>query len=348
LEAQNDILQKPLDLQLDLRRLARWLRTTSSIKRTIERVKLNHFIKKELKKPVHSAVSLFNCCYSGEVVLEQIRRQDFVKSKKLYFYISLLGPFFAIHGIDSSTVILPVDAPRGESYQGNFATTHAITVSPVFEYAATFLQLEDTLREFFSGYYFIPFDIGISTIKNISIQDDLRDPRMIDTVYEGLFGQNSLHNCLSRGDERYGFVDWLKPLNEKEKKLNDEVSRHIINSPNKNTLHKVWKLNNYRRLETFKITGNLMANVPLFDVIDLTDETKAIIMEKDGRAFAETSYQLLDNKIHISDFYSLRIISLTQDSLILNVCIDLQSKETSLKGELIEGYYVEMKRLHDS
>jgi hypothetical protein len=68
-------------------------------------------------------------------------------------------------------------------------------------------------------------------------------------------------------------------------------------------------------------------------------------MEKDGRAFAETPYQLLDNKIHISDFYSLRIISLTQDSLILNVCIDLQSKETSLKGELIEGYYVEMKKI---
>ena len=200
-------------------------------------VKLNHFIKKEMKKPVHSAVSLFNCCYSGEVVLEQIRKEDFVKSKKLHFYISLLGPFFAIHGIDSSTVILPVDALRGESYQGNFAATHAITVSSVFEYASTFLLLEDTLREFFSGYYFIPFDIGMSTIKNISIQDDLRDPRMIDTVYEDF-----LVRMLSIIASREGMSDTVLPigLNRKRKrgKLNDEVSRHIINSPNKTTLHK--------------------------------------------------------------------------------------------------------------
>ena len=307
--------------------------------------KLNQSLERTLKKPILAYPDLSGPCYSGEVMLEEVKTADFVWTKELRFYISLLGPFFSIQGIDRTNIILPIDMRRGDSYPGNFAATNAVTVSPVFEYKAMFNLLEEELRAFFLGYLFVPYAIGMATIKNISIEDDLRDPRMIDAVYEGLFGRIAVHDGLSRGDDHYGFSNWLKPLSTRERELADILSNHITSATKETTIHKVWKLKDHKGLETFKLTGNLMMNIPLFDVIDLTDETKAIIMEKDGRALGETAYQLLDNKIHISDFYSLRIVTLTQDSLTLNVCIDLQSKETSLKGELIEAHYIEMKKI---
>lgn len=307
--------------------------------------KLNQTLKRTLKKSIYAFPDLSGPCYSGEVTLQKVKTADFVWTKELRFYISLIGPFFSIQGIDHTNIILPIDMPRGDSHPGNFAATNAVTVSPVFEYKAMFNLLEQELRAYFSGYLFVPYAIGMATIKNISIEDDLREPRMIDTVYEGLFGRVAVHDGLSRGDDHYGFSDWLKPLSTREKELADILSRHIASAPKGTTVHKVWKLKDHNELDTFKLTGNLMANIPLFDVIDLTDEARAITIEKDGRAPGETPYKLADNRIYISDVYWLRIIRLTQDSLTLNVCIDLQIEETSLKGELIEAYYVEMKNI---
>ena len=52
--------------------------------------RLDRFVEKELNKTVNSTFSLANRCYSGEVVLEEDRSNDFVRSKKLHFYISVL------------------------------------------------------------------------------------------------------------------------------------------------------------------------------------------------------------------------------------------------------------------
>jgi hypothetical protein len=170
--------------------------------------KLNEFLNAEIKKPVRDTVSLSNCCYSGVVILENSKTGDIIRSKALHFYISLLGPFFSIHGIDSSTIILPID-PRYGNDTGHFAATHAVMVSPAFEYESVFRSLEDKLKESFPGYSFVPYDVGMSTIKNISVEDDLRDLRLLDTVYEGLFGQVAVHNCTWRGDRNYGLRAWL-------------------------------------------------------------------------------------------------------------------------------------------
>jgi hypothetical protein len=78
--------------------------------------KLNQFLKKEVRKPVHATVSLFNCCYSGEIVLEEIKNEDFIKSKKLNFYVSILGPFFSVCGVDSTTIFLSLDGLHGDVY----------------------------------------------------------------------------------------------------------------------------------------------------------------------------------------------------------------------------------------
>ena len=45
----------------------------------------------------------------GEVIVEEDKKPEFIRYKSLKFYVSVLGPFFAIHGIDSSIALLPYE-----------------------------------------------------------------------------------------------------------------------------------------------------------------------------------------------------------------------------------------------
>lgn len=59
------------------------------------------------------------------------------------------------------------------------------------------------------------------------------------------------------------------------------------------------------------------------------------LMDRDDATYIYHT-QLLDNRIQISANYSVRIKGLTQNSLALSILVDLQHKETSTKGELME------------
>ena len=133
----------------------------------------------------------------GEVIVEEDKKPEFIRYKSLKFYVSVLGPFFAIHGIDSSTAQLQIETHDSGLNTGNFEATQVITISPIFEYQELFNKLEDELRSFSPGYLFIPYTIGMSTIKKISVADELRDPRSLDTIYEALFGVQAVHDSLT-------------------------------------------------------------------------------------------------------------------------------------------------------
>lgn len=151
-------------------------------------------------------------------------------------------------------------------------------MSPIFEYKTPFKLLEEKIREFFPGYSFIPYEIGMSTITNISVDDDRSNQVIRDSGYEALFGQIALYDALTRGDKQYGFNDWVKPFNQKESKLNDLIAQHAANASKETTLHKVWKMQAYKHLDTFKPGRNILFASSLFDVIDLTDTSKAILV----------------------------------------------------------------------
>src|SRR5690606_20719602 len=226
-----------------------------------------------------------------------------------------LGPFFSIHAVDSSTALLEIESSLPEFNKGNFAATNAITISPVFEYREAFVKLEDELRAFFPGYLFVPYKIGMSTIMNISVADELRDPRTLDTVYEALFGLGAVHDCLTRGDQYYGMNDWIKPLNNKENALIDNVSQHITAATTENTIHKLWKLQESKRLETSMISGNLMFGMGLFDVIDLTDTSKFVMISNERGAPSSGEYKIRNKVIEINANFSLRIVELSKTTL---------------------------------
>jgi hypothetical protein len=308
--------------------------------------KLTSRLKKVFKKPVHGHPDLSGGGFSGEVIIEEDKKTDFIRQKTLRFYVSLLGPFFSIHGVDSSIALLEIDSGVSDFNRGNFAATHAITISPVFEYREVFNKLENELRSFFPGYLFVPYDVGMSTMKNISVADELRDSRSLDTIYEALFGLGAVHSCLTRGDEAYGMKDWVKPLNKKEKSLIDLISKHIVAAPNETTVHKVWKLQESKRLDTFKVSGNLMFGMDLFDVIDLTDKSKLIMMSKGRGAPSSGKYVIKNEVIEINPNCSLRIVDVNKVILTLILILNVESKDISIMGEALEMKFKQMKPMN--
>lgn len=241
--------------------------------------------------------------------------------------------------------MLEIESDARGFNNGNFAATNAITISPVFEYQEEFNMLEDELRSFFPGYLFVPYVVGMSTIKNISIADESRDPRSMDTIYEALFGVGAVHNCLTRGDQYYGMSDWVKPLNKKEKLLVDVISQHVIGAPKGTTIHKVWKLLESNELETLKVSGNLMFGVGLFDIIDLTDKSKFIMISKERGAPSSGEYNINKEMIQINANFSLRIVELSNAALTLNLILNLEHGDVSVKGEVMELKFTQLKKI---
>jgi hypothetical protein len=308
--------------------------------------KLTSHLKKVFKKTVEGFPDLAGAGFFGEIIITEDKQPDFIRQKSLQFYISVIGPFFSIHAVDKSTALLPVDLIGRDRFERKFTATHAITLSPAFEYHEAFNLLEDELRHYFPGYLFVPYNIGMSTLKNISIADDQRDPRTMDTVYEALFGRRAVHDCLTRGDKRYGMGDWVSPFSNEEKSLMDQISAHIIAAPSEKTIHKVWKLRETKRLDTFIVTGNLMFGIDTFEVMDLTDKsTMIVIWEKDRKTPGSFSYEIIDDVITFSETISYKIISLTADSLTLHVIIDLVGEDFSAKGAAAELIFIQMKKI---
>lgn len=305
--------------------------------------KLTSNLEKLFKNPVHGYPDLAGCGFFGEVTIEEEKNLHYIRKKLLRFYISLIGPFFAIHGMDSSIALLEVE-DYGDFSIGNFDAIHAITTSPVFEYHEPFNKLEYELRSFFPGYLFVPYDVGMSTIKNISIEDNLRDPRSLDTIYEGLFGIGAVHGCLTRGDKSYGLTDWVKPLNKEEESLIHLILKHIAAASDETTVHKVWKLQESKRLETFKVLGNLMFGMDLFNVIDLTDKSKFIMLSKERGAPSTGKYKIANEVIEINANVSLRIIELSKTALTLNLILNIVHGDVVANGEAFELRFVQMEK----
>jgi hypothetical protein len=95
------------------------------------------------------------------MVVKESKLEDFAHTKTLNFYISILGPFFTIHGINTSTVFSKLDYTHGPQ-TGHFIAKNLLTISPIFGYEDLFKALEDEIREFFPGYRFVPYRIGMS------------------------------------------------------------------------------------------------------------------------------------------------------------------------------------------
>jgi hypothetical protein len=307
--------------------------------------KLSRHIKKLLKRKVWEFPDMMGGGFVGEVTIFEDRHPDFERKKSLRFYVSILGPFFSIHGIDSVRSLLATGLDSRPADKGHFDATVAITVAPIFEYLDDFKILEAALRVFFPGYLMVPHCVGMSTIRNISNAEDYGPLRPMDTIYEALFGTMAVHACPFRGDSRYGMDDWLKPFNKKERALIERISKDIVNARTDISIHKVWKLSESNRLKTYEVTGNITVGLGSFEVIDLCSERDAIVVS-DGRGTpALLTYAIKNNVITIPKYLSFRIVEISSDTLVLNLILNVEYKSASVKGEALQLRYNQMTKV---
>lgn len=139
-----------------------------------------------------------------EVVLEKIEQRPVSYVRKLYFAKSLLGDFYAIYGLETTTV-WKEDGERPLQYRCD----NVITVSPVAEFREPFLQLKQLVDAHFSGHKQVPFCILRSCIHGLYTSFDELNK---STVFHALFSQHydMKYPFRELGDADYAADEWLK------------------------------------------------------------------------------------------------------------------------------------------
>lgn len=176
--------------------------------------KFKNTLKGNLKKPVQSTSILFAPCFSGLVLLKHKKDTEAIHRKELHFAVSLLGPFYTIFGMDSTTILLErEDKPRelfeGEDARQYFEAVHAVTVSPYKEYEAPFLRLQQNITERFEGYKFVPYAINVMKLEGLHISYSSYGDNTDGTIYKALFNHLLDTEVMVRGDSYYGCDEWI-------------------------------------------------------------------------------------------------------------------------------------------
>src|SRR3569833_1044030 len=136
-------------------------------------------------------------CYSADLILERYEDEALIRTKKISFAVSLLGPYYSICGIDETTI-----KAFDDEMHKYFNAINVVTVSPFKEFEADFLFVEQQVTKRFKNYKFVPFQVCMSFIENVETLDSIADN---GTVYSALFNHLFYfytHN-FSRGDRSY-------------------------------------------------------------------------------------------------------------------------------------------------
>lgn len=96
--------------------------------------------------------------YSSYIEIEKNDLGDLIRYKEIYFFISLLGPFYTVVGQD-----------RNEIRAGNkiFRNTNFLIVSPENEFEVLFEKISKEIESRFIGYKYVPFFIYSQVIDGL-------------------------------------------------------------------------------------------------------------------------------------------------------------------------------------
>lgn len=310
---------------------------------------LSKYLRTSLKKRVVSTNGLFDCCASGEVIMDEFKSKEYTKTKKLCYYISLLGPYYTIYGMDSSDVVLPTKISNFESDEIRvvpYSAEHVVTISPVFEYETLFVQLQNKIKERFTGYKFIPYSTGISSIPGISWRyssedDSAEDNRHKNNIYAALFGLKVKPKCRYRGEKNYGFFDWLKPLSVEELELSNLIKENIritANDSGKVSIHKVWKLKSWKKLPVEPNLGG-MWGIDFIEILDLTSPQTVIVTAGDRKTPSSCAYSIENGKLIFNEhiFFEIEHVTNAQLSVIMHINLPFGTQDHS--APVVELFY---------
>ncbi|MBO9701003.1 MAG: hypothetical protein J7604_12390 [Sporocytophaga sp.] len=285
--------------------------------------KFRKFLKEELKEPFHNSTIAFYPCYSGIVILKEEKNNNLTYTKELHFFISLLGPFYTILGIDKAEITLEEHfnwdkENSSSSYEANLV----VTVSPYMEYQEPFNMLQKKIIEYFPSLKFIPYEVNIEKVEGVSLiyPDTQGDAK--NSVFSALFRPDNYFNTETRGNTHYGFDEWLivKKLDEERiREIKEGLLKRSLKIESELTVHKVWKLKkaNY-------ILQNITIIIDLFQIIDFSENNFATIIYKEDEEPLISNYSITDDRIEIESFqgrirFRIQELGVNELKLILHV-----------------------------
>ena len=137
--------------------------------------------------------------FSSFVLLEKTCSDNQTRTKELHFFVSFIGPFYSVIGMDTNTVKIEHQHFRSATY---------LVISPEYEFAEIFRLLCDKIEARFNGYRFIPFELCRQTIDGLDVR---YSDENLNTVFHALFNdQVDLKARNIIGNDYYKSEDWVK------------------------------------------------------------------------------------------------------------------------------------------
>jgi hypothetical protein len=294
------------------------------------------YLNKELSSPPLETMIAFYPCYSGKIILHKESFNDLIYTKELHFFISLLGPYYSIFGLDKCMVALEEEMPilnndfktKKRPYEANLV----LTVSPYLEFEASFIELQKKIRDYFPTFKFIPFVINRKEVEGISLDSLNLNVNNKELVFSLLYRPEKYLELQVRGDVYFGFDEWskIKKLSKDQvDKVKEDLLRKSISIMPSNSIHKVWKFKSLNRIVKNK-EANLMIGVDTIQVLDLTDKNKAVVYACYDEEPKISNYSMFNNHI-LLDFpqedTSFQIKKISSNELILIMQFNLKSGE---------------------
>ena len=134
-------------------------------------------------------------CYSAYVELKREVGVDLIRTKELHFFVSVLGSFYTIIGVDKNEIHI-----EGKLY----SSTNFLIVSPEAEYEELFIYIGKRIEERFEKYRFVPFFICKQLIEGLKLEYKENNC----TVFHAIFNNSLDLNATVIGKEHYNNNQW--------------------------------------------------------------------------------------------------------------------------------------------
>lgn len=140
-------------------------------------------------------------CFNSYIVIEKYDAGGLIRYKELHYFISFIGKFYTVIGIDHNEVATGNDVFRSVNY---------LVVSPVDVFAELFTTVCEVIEKKLNTYRFVPFSICKQKIARLNAgdQDEVKD-RVFDAIFGSSFISAGEPNI--SGDEDYKASDWIIP-----------------------------------------------------------------------------------------------------------------------------------------
>lgn len=130
-----------------------------------------------------SESGLYDCCYSGNLLLKKERCNSMIYFQEICFHVSVLGPYYFVYGKDSIAVV-------NNGTQVNFEPI--IFIAPIKHYEFWFEYIRKKIQDEFTEYHFIPYSLLAERVKSLSVGDVAGQPKCDASIFQAIFNNEDI------------------------------------------------------------------------------------------------------------------------------------------------------------